>query len=184
VLFEEVLVELDSWGLESGRTALKWFRTPVVNRTIGRMAAGGSPNPVLPARGVSMTEDNLYAVYTSVESGETPLEAFGVYGIPSIRPFTVNFTLPSSKAITRRVCGVRGTMAVYVAAGATLAGTQMNVFINTQAAPGSINYFVPLESVYNSDQDVFVKVGEVDVGIIDFGFTLGGIIADLELVIP
>jgi hypothetical protein len=109
------------------------------------------------------------------------VEAFGIYGIPGIRPFIANFTLPSDYAVTRRVRAVRGKMAVYVAAGATVAGSTLNVFINTQASPGTYNYLVTLQDVYSSDQDVFIKAGEVDVDLMDYGFTLGGIVVDMTL---
>ena len=183
VLFEEVLLEADAWGLTMpDTTPPKWFRTPVPNRFIGRLAAGGEPYPVQMARGSSLTESNLCAVYSAAYvRGDAPVEAFGIYGIPGIRPFIANFTLPSDYAVTRRVRAVRGKMAVYVAAGATVAGSILNVFINTQASPGTYNYLVTLQDVYSSDQDVFIKAGEVDVDLMDYGFTLGGIVVDMTL---
>ena len=183
LVFEQVLLELDAWGLDAPENSPpKWFKTPIPNRFIGRLAAGGEPNPVQLARGSSMTEANLYAVYTALDvRGDAPVEAFGVYGIPGIRPFITSFTLPSDYAVTRRVRAIRGTMAIYVAAGATVAGSTLDVFINTQASPGTYNYLVNLQDVYSSDQDVFVKAGEVEVDLVDYGFTLGGIVVDLTL---
>lgn len=183
VLVEYVLLELDTWGLDSPEsTPPKWFRTPIPNRFIGRLTASGEPYPVQTARGTSMTESNLYAVYNpAYVLGEAPVEAFGVYGIPGIRPFIANFNLPSDYTVTRRVRGVRGKMAVYVAAGATVAGSTLSVAFKTQASPGSYNYLVTLQDVYSSDQDVFVKAGEVDVDLMDYGFALGGIVANLTL---
>jgi hypothetical protein len=183
VLFEQVLLEADAWGLTMPEnTPPKWFKTPVPNRLIGRLAAGGEPYPVQTSRGSSMTESNLYAVYSAAYvRGDAPVEAFGVYGIPGLRPFIANFTLPSDYTVTRRVRAVRGTMAIYVASGATVAGSTLDVFINTQASPGTYNYLVNLQEVYSSDQDVFIKAGEVEVDLMDYGFSLGGIVVDMTL---
>jgi len=181
LVFEEVLLEVDAWNLEvPAGTPPKWYSTPIPNRFVARLAAGGDPYSVLSTRGTSLTEANLFAIYNpSVVKGDTPVEALGIYGIPKIRPFIVTFNLPNDLTLTRRVRGARGKMVVYVAAGATYPGTTLDVYINTQASPGTRNYLVPLQDVYISDQDVFLKAGEVNVDLLDYGFTLGGIVADL-----
>lgn len=183
IVFENVLLDLDAWNqIVRDNTPPVWFNTPIPNRFIARLSATGDPYPVLMARGTSMTEANLFAVYNPYPvRGDTPVEAFGVYGIPGVRPFTATFNLPSDYTVQRRVRAVRGKMAVYIAAGATSAGSTMDVFITTQASPGAYNYLVTLQDAYSSSEDVFIKAGEVDVDLQDHGFSLGGIVANLTL---
>jgi hypothetical protein len=182
VLFTSLSVDLDANNiLVNTSFPTSTYTTANSNTFLGRLSASGSPDTVLPHRGLSFTESNMYAIYTS-ESGNEPLEAFGVYGTDETRPFVVCFTKPGSEAVVRRVRRVYGKMAVYVSGGGMLAGSYVTATIALSRAPGSITYNVPvLEDVYNSNLDEYVKVGEIDVDVTDYGFSQGGVEVRLKI---
>jgi hypothetical protein len=63
-----------------------------------------------------------------------------------------------------------------------LAGSYVTATIALSRAPGSITYNVPvLEDVYNSNLDEYVKVGEIDVDVTDYGFSQGGVEVRLKI---
>lgn len=181
---ENLALDLDSvFGKHrGGADSTVVYTTQIPNRIIATASARGTPYPVLPISGVVYTEGNVVAVYDPPAGTDLPLlESKGIYGLSGFRPYAMSLSIPREVPIVQRVRRAYGTMGVYISRGGVNAGTTITARIRTNKLPGYAEYTLPLEDVYNPDDNVFIKIGEINIDVSDYGFDLGGLAIDLTI---
>lgn len=192
VLFTNLDVQLDVFsGLNrqgTGNLVISYTTANPTSIPLMTLSTSGTPHPVPGYSGLFYTDSNLYAFYES--AGYSDLAAKAVSAIEGVRPCCISLmTFNHSKpVISSRIKRAYGKMVVFLKNGVLLDDSYLNFTIyradGTRLSAATLHYATlsptPVNLYANTD-DVFVKVGEIDVDFNDFQFDETGLVVDLTV---
>ena len=181
ILFTRLDVETDILGGNrlGASSALTSYATPeTTSIPATALRADGAPDVVNENTGMAFTEANRYAIYESETADE--LDAKGVAALGDVRPFSFSVQMPGVPLGVQRLKRVYGKAVIYVNGGPVPAGSSVEVTLEKGAGTHTL-VFPVTEDVFSTDDELFVRVGALDVDISDFQFGRTGFVAWFSL---